>query len=122
MMCPSVKFLCSCSLEGKNSDEIHRAVLSNKSVIKQNESTLPRKDESVLSGNQKQSHNVGRAGFSEWWNVPSYVLHCCFDKLTGNFSLYNFFLVHRYLPTITEVKPTGAGVQKTKCSFITNLA
>ena len=46
----------------------------------------------MLFGNQKQSHNVGRAGFSEWWKVPSCVLHHCFDKLIDSFRLYNFFL------------------------------
>ena len=46
----------------KNSVERHRAVLSSKSFTKQSESMLTRKDESGLSGNQKQPCNGGRVG------------------------------------------------------------
>ena len=37
----------------KNSVETHRTVLSSMGLMKQIKSTLPRKDESRLSGNQK---------------------------------------------------------------------
>ena len=52
-------YLRSCPLKGKNSEKRHRAVFSSKTFTKQSESTLLRKQEGELSGNQKQSHNGG---------------------------------------------------------------
>ena len=49
----------------------------------------PRKDESSLSGNQKQPHQGVVLGFLEWWSLP---VSCCHltVKLIDSFRLYNF--------------------------------
>lgn len=84
------RFLSSCPLEGKNSMERHSTVSSSRSYIKQNKSTLSRKEENGLSGGQKQPHREGRVGFLRVVAAPPCVLWHLIDKLIDSLRLYNF--------------------------------
>ena len=58
------RFLILALSKRKNSIEKHRAVLTSRSFIKQRESTVSRKVESVLSGKHKEPHSGVGLGVS----------------------------------------------------------
>ena len=70
--------------------ERHSTVSSSRSSIKQSETTLSRKEESGLSGGQKQPHREDRVGFLRVVAAPPCVLRHLIDKLIDSLKLYNF--------------------------------
>ena len=103
------RFLILALPKRKNSIEKQRAVLTSRSFIKQRESTVSRKVESVLSGKHKQPHSGVGLGVS------------CVIWLTSWLTALGYWtllLMYRWLPICSEVRTTRGGRWGTKTAML----